>query len=295
LFPYINALIKIFTMKKLFFIFIFAFALNSNAQITYEHSYDSASSHQSYANLRQNQLMIINFEISGFRFVRVNYLGKSICIYNMNHVLLKAISLAALPQGINNATGDVLYMSESLFDLDPLLEFMYIYSFIDSTNHTAWHTLIVKENGTIMFSDDGIAEIKVNLIQQQMPIYNTPLGTKMILSYIDGHAEVFNLGGSLTTNIAKANNVLLEQNGISNAYPNPTANRTQIDYMLPKDVNEGEIVLYDLNGIEVKRFKVDRTFTTLLVSVADIPAGTYYYQLHTTSHNSEGKKMVVIK
>jgi hypothetical protein len=283
-------------MKKLVFLFFIAFAINSNAQITFEASYDSASTHQSILNSNQNQLMIINFEVSGYRYVRVNYTGKSISIYNMNHVLLKTISLAALPQSLSNITGDVLYISENLFDADSLIEFMYIYQYTyPSPSITAAHTLIVKENGTIMFSNDGFPEIKVNYEQQQMPIYNTPFGTKMILSYMDGHAEVYNLGGTLTTNIARANNVLLEQNGISNAYPNPTAKSTQIDYMLPKDVNEGEIVLYDLNGIEVKRFRVDRTFSSLLISVADIPAGTYYYQLQTSSQYSEGKKIVVIK
>jgi hypothetical protein len=85
------------------------------------------------------------------------------------------------------------------------------------------------------------------------------------------------------------------QSNISNAYPNPNNGSTQIDYSLPPGLNEGEIVFYDLQGTEVKRFKVDRTFTTLLVSTKELAAGTYYYQLQTTGDSSGGKKMVVIK
>ena len=87
----------------------------------------------------------------------------------------------------------------------------------------------------------------------------------------------------------------LSQSSISNPYPNPSISTTQIDYDLPKGINQGEIVFYNLQGKEVKRFKVDKTFNTLLISTSDLAAGTYYYQLQTTTQNSEGKKMVVIK
>jgi uncharacterized repeat protein (TIGR03803 family) len=80
-----------------------------------------------------------------------------------------------------------------------------------------------------------------------------------------------------------------------NIYPNPNNGSAKIDYTLPPGVNEGEIVFYNLQGMEVKRFKVDRTFNTLLISTKDIAAGTYYYQLQTSGESSGGKKMVVIK
>ena len=120
----------------------------------------------------------------------------------------------------------------------------------------------------------------------------------MILSYANGQAKVFSLPGTLSAYIAEANNNLLAtqmQSSVSNPYPNPAVNTTKIDYTLQEGINEGEIVFYDLQGNEVKRFKVDKTFNTLLISTADIAAGTYYYQLQTAAQNSEGKKMVVIK
>jgi hypothetical protein len=50
-----------------------------------------------------------------------------------------------------------------------------------------------------------------------------------------------------------------------------------------------------MQGKEIKRFKVDKTFDHLLISTSDIPAGTYFFQLQTSNQNSAGKKMVVIK
>ena len=132
---------------------------------------------------------------------------------------------------------------------------------------------------------------------QQWPIFNTSHGTEMILSYHNGQAKIFSLPGTLPAGIQEENKQLIAMQAgkVSNAYPNPNNGSTKIDYTLPHGVNEGEIVFYNLMGNEVKRFKVDKTFNTLLISTKDIAAGTYYYQLQTTGESSGGKKMVVIK
>jgi hypothetical protein len=238
--------------------------------------------------------MIINFEISGERFVKINRWGKSIEIYNMNHALQKTIDCSGFPMAPGNEMGEVLYLSENLFSTDSKIAFLYGYSGSSSANI---FTGIYEEDGNLIFSDTAAPIIRTNTPLQQYPIYNTTQGTKMILSYLNGHAKVFSLPGTLSTSIQEANNnlIAMQTGKVSNAYPNPTSNATQIDYTLPVGVNEGEIVFYNLQGIEVKRFKVDKTFNSLLISTKDIAAGTYYYQLQTTASSSEGKKMVVIK
>lgn len=279
-------------MKKILLLALIAFAMNAKAQITLEHTYDTASTMNVYVN-DINQLMIINFEETGEHYVKINRLSRTISIYNLDHSLLRTIDCLSLPSNNNGTMGDILYLSENLFDTDSLMEFMYIYTFGAPYNKGA--TKIVKENGVIIFSDTGAAAVHTNWPMQQWPVYNTSQGTKMILSYSNRQAKVFSLPGTLSDAIAEANNVLVSQSNVSNAYPNPTNNTTQIDYTLPIGINEGEIVFYDLLGNEVKSFKVDRTFNTLLISTSDIASGTYYYQLQTTMENSEGKKMVVIK
>ena len=49
------------------------------------------------------------------------------------------------------------------------------------------------------------------------------------------------------------------------------------NYHLPNGINEGEIVFYDINGKEIKRYRVDNTFNTLIINNSDLPAGTYLY------------------
>jgi hypothetical protein len=189
--------------------------------------------------------------------------------------------------------GSVLYLSENLFSTDSKIAFMYGYANIMNNQI---YTGIYNEDGALLFSDTAAPEVIVNTIQQQYPIYNTSQGTRMILSYSNGQAKVFSLPGTLSQSVQEENNVLISaQSNVSNPYPNPTNNTTQIDYTFPPGVNEGEIVFYDLQGMEVKRFKVDKTFSTLFISTKDLAAGTYYYQLLTSSQNSGGKKMVVIK
>jgi len=282
-------------MKNLIFIIILAIIItNAKAQITLEHTYDTASTENLLVN-DQNQLMIIKFAVSGERYVRVNRVSKTICIYDLTHTLLKTISFASLPSNLNGFTGDVLYISENLFSTDSKIAFMYIYTTLGGS-FALYHTVILEEDGTVLFSDTCVAAIRTSYEQQQLPIYNTSVGTKMILSYRNRQAKVFSLPGTLSMSIQEANNVLIAaKSSVSNPYPNPNNGSTQIDYAFPPGVNEGEIVFYDLQGMEVKRFKVDRTFSTLLISTTDLAAGTYYYQLQTSAQNSGGKKMVVIK
>ena len=278
-------------MKKILFIVLLAFSMTAKAQIILEHAYDTASTLTTQVC---NQLMIVNFSVSGERYVRVNRTSKTICIYDLNHTLLKTISFASLPSDSSGKVGDVLYISENLFSNDSKIAFMYIYWTI--TYLQLFHTMIVNEDGTILFSDTCSPAIRVNYEQQQLPIYNTSAGTKMILSYNNGQAKVFSLPGTLSQSVQEENNVLIAaQSSVSNPYPNPNKGSTQIDYTFPPGVNEGEIVFYDLQGMEIKRFKVDKTFNTLLISTKDLAAGTYYYQLQAKGQSSSGKKMVVIK
>jgi len=239
----------------------------------------------------------VNFEVSGYRYVKVNRCGKIISIYDLNHSLVKNISMANMPTSPPyNILGDVLYLSEQLFNLDSKVEFIYCHSFTNSQGNGDYVTSVYDENGTMLFTDTAWPGIRLNFEQQQLPIYNTSQGTKLILSCLNGTAKVYGLAGTLSTSIGSQNQeLLIQSNFVSNPYPNPTASTTRIDYILPKGVSTGEMIFYDLQGHEIKRYKVDSTFDHLLISTSDIPAGTYNYQLETDSKSTSGKKLVVIK
>ena len=233
--------------------------------------------------------------VSGYQYVKINRCGKCIGIYNMSHALVKTISLANVPADsvIYNQVGDILYLSQNLFSTDSKIDFMYCFEYSESGN-TIHITDIYNEDAVLIFSDTSYPAIRANFEQQQLPIYNTPEGAKMILSCANGQAKVFSLPGKLPSCCNEddiSSYAVPKQSGISNAYPNPNNGSTKIDYILPNGVNEGEVVFYNLMGNEVKRFKVDRTFNTLLISTKDIAAGTYYYQLQTEGESSQGKRI----
>lgn len=276
-------------MKKIILIAFLALGMTANAQITLEHTYDTASTYDA------NQLMIINFEVSGEHYVKINLVKKSIDLYDMNHSFDKSISFASYPQSSNNIP-IILYLSEHLFDNDDGIEFMYVY--IIGTSVPIPNTRVYKEDGTLIFQADSMGPlVRVNTPQLQIPIYNTSFGSKMILSCLNnGKAKVYSLPGALTTDIAEANGKLMQQYGqLSKLYPNPSNGTVTLQYELPKGETEGELILYNLQGIEVKRYKVDNTFNEMLIDNTELPAGTYFFQLQTSKGTVGTKKMVVIK
>ncbi|HBF88628.1 MAG TPA: hypothetical protein DDX39_08305 [Bacteroidales bacterium] len=278
-------------MNKLLLIAIIAFSFNAKAQIILEQDYDSAASYASGTPSVLNQLMIVNFEESGDRYIKINRLGKCINIYDITHVLIKTIDLSGFPMNSSGSMGEVLYLSEHLFNLDSKIEFIYGFSDSDSSNTL---TNIYNEDGTLIFSSFGAPMVKGNIPQQQLPIYNTINGAKMILSYHDGHAKVYSLPGTLSTAIAEANGQLIQaQEGLfKNLYPNPSTGKVTLQYQLPEGTQMGEIILYNMQGTEVKRYAVDSTFNDIILDNSDLQSGTYFYQLQTNNGGIGTKKMI---
>jgi hypothetical protein len=278
-------------MKNILFILVFAFGINAQAQITLEHIYDSAATYNYGTPATNSQLMIIKFELSGERYVKINNWGKVMDIYDMNHSLIKTISLAAMPDG---GLGDIMYLSEQLFNTDSKIEFLY-------SSRTSGVTGIYNEDGTVLFFDTLEPMVRSLIPSQQFPIYNTSSGTKMLLSYRGTNlstglkARVYSLPGTLSTSIQEGNMQLMKAQGISNLYPNPSNGKITLQYELPKGEQEGEIILYNTQGAEVKRYKVDNTFSDLLLDNSQLQAGVYYYQLTTGRGSIGSKKMIVVK
>ena len=275
--------------------------LTSKSQIILEHVYDSAATGagQHWCSITFSQLMLIDFEISGKRYVNINRCGKVIEIYDLSHTLVKTISLASLPPDINYSTiGDILYLSQRLFSTDSKIAFMYLFQENDSLGDSYSVTNIYNEDATLMFSDTSGAWVYPSYEMQQWPIFNTTGGTKMILSdQGSGHAKVFSLPGTLSTCCALANNVqLIQAQGgrLFNLYPNPNNGSVTLQFELPKGEKEGEIVLYNTIGIEIKRYKVDGALKELVIDNTQLAAGAYFYQLQT-SKGAADKKMIIVK
>ena len=142
-------------MKKIIFYLFIVITIHTKAQITFLHDYDSASTFASGGF--EDQLMMVNFEVSGNQYVKINRHGQKICIYNVSHTLVQTINLSWFPK-ISVGNNAILYFSEHLFNLDSKKEFMYV-----SQMSSLYTTGIYNEDGVLLFSDTGAATIMSNI------------------------------------------------------------------------------------------------------------------------------------
>src|SRR5687767_7410167 len=183
-------------MKKILLLTLVLIAFKAQSQITYEHTYDSAATYN-FCLGSISQLLMVDLEVSGEQYIKVNRCGESLNIYDLDHTLQQSISLATLPTS-DGFLGYFMYFSENLFNTDSKMEFMYI------VTSPTFATYIYDEDLNLLFSEPGAPMIMITSPCQQFPIYNTSAGTKMILSYPNGEAKVFGLGGILTTAIQES-------------------------------------------------------------------------------------------
>jgi hypothetical protein len=273
-------------MKKLIFIALLALGINAKAQITLEHHYSNTK-----------MLKFVKLSPTDNKWAAIN--ANTITLYNLNHSIFTTISIPNSPI----SPYDVLYISKSLFDTDSTtIEYMVDYV----SGHPNGLIKIYREDGTVLFSDSNEMAHYPLLISSSPtrpifdPIVNTIDGPKLITLIRDSIGnvndfKVYDLPSIYYQCFAQSENNNNSLINISNPYPNPTNNMTTVEYYIPDGIYSGEIVFYNLNGIEVKRYKVDKAFNNLLISTNDIPAGTYFYQLQSAGLMSNSKKLIVIK
>ena len=279
----------------------------SRGQFVLEHDYDSSS----------QQLKYVNFRFNGEKYVRTSFprtsgggassvITPEIDIYNLNHSLWKTIPLAGLPRNPDNATLStsygLLYISDGLFNKDSLVEFLFTTAeqvIINGSSTTRFETYVFNENLELLFRDSiaGPWYSNLEVPQTYLPIVNTSQGTKMILNGGPSNvARVYGLAGLLTT-VAEPNGSgnSKDDEGFFKLFPNPSSNQVTVQYQLPADIATAQLVFYDVAGNRVKQFTVDHSFGDLLLSTADLAAGTYYCRVETAKGSLSGKKMIKIE
>lgn len=279
-------------MKKsvLFFVFYVMF-LGLKAQITFDATYQNAS----------RKLYMVNLEYSGMKYLIKNEdpNNRFISLYNLNHSLWKSININSLPtttyvSGVQTTITvypyDLLYVSEKIFDCDSLLEFMYVTL---GGPTFKWFTGIYNESLTPLLIADSMAPIVIfNVPLQFKPIYNTPVGTKLILSHSDGTAKVFTLPCAISSTTGLEYNLNLYSTSFD-VYPNPSYYSVNVHYELSGSAKSGLIQISDLSGKVIKSYQVDNTFSDLLLSREDIPPGVYIYSLIENGFVKSSKKIVL--
>lgn len=173
----------------------------------------------------------------------------------------------------------VLYPSRFLFDKDTGIEFVIVYT---HSNYNAAFAIIDDDR-----SIDHWFEHRV--LRQIFEANDT---TKMALGFRDNainptgalFTEIYSLPGSLPTPVEEP---FLE--GHVQVYPNPVSNNVTIEYSLPANEKQGEILIYDLNGKMMESISVGQHFTTVQLNVSSYSRGVYIASL-----NGKNLKKIVV-
>lgn len=86
---------------------------------------------------------------------------------------------------------------------------------------------------------------------------------------------------------------ILKNIWISEIYPNPATNFVNIDYDLPKEVNQVSVRIVNLLGSVVKEQKIDSRIDNLKIDISDLNGGIYFYSLFVVGEIYSTKKLIV--
>ncbi len=236
-----------------------------------EHTYPNAG--YSYD---RSQLFLWEFEASGHKYVKIDRTAEEVVLYNLDHTFFKSFSFADHPSTVMVAT--FLYMSEHLFDLDDGIEYMYF----TWDGASPSYLRVYDEDGSVHLNmDGGFVYVYSTLHNQQYPIYNSPEGTKLVVSMGDEQsARVYSLPGTLSPDFAST-----VQNGHAMAlssfmsYPNPVLCGSMVDVVLPQGVHRGRLELFNGVGQLVREVPFDGAGDRVRLDTSMLPAGTYVHQL----------------
>jgi len=78
-------------------------------------------------------------------------------------------------------------------------------------------------------------------------------------------------------------------------YPNPLSDYTTIEAFVPEEVRNAEIVIYNMLGILIKRYPLEKGHNAITISAGDLTGGIYFYALMADERMLDKGKMAVVK
>jgi hypothetical protein len=263
--------------KFVFTMLLFAISRMLTAQVTYNTTFTASSQNTMFYSTK--------LSAAGYKYVIVDYPGKTIKLYNLNNSLYLSISIPYAGAGNSYY---IAYLSDKLFDLNNDIEYALI-----SFNATSMKFHIYDETGALMFSRDsanlGMAYIPEPFLNQS-GIFHTSAGTKMRLIRSSGSFntgfELYDLPGSLpcmTCADGTTSATSVVSGGVATQecvyYPNPSSGFLKLKYELPASAKHAYIDITDTKGTKLERFEVSADFDHILMP-ASYNDGLYFYSLY---------------
>lgn len=282
-------------MKRLLtFGLIIGFGLSGFAQIQKEGStiIDSSPLRIETVEIAPGEVKLLAKDESNSKFT----------LYNLDCSVYKTITFPQ-PHIHHVREYKLFYVHKTLFDCDDS-NLEYLVTLL--LNNSPWNTVpgksqiaIYRENGDLLSLIDSSTINNTAWLGNFFslnPVVNTPEGAKLITYKNDpslpvGKRKVEVYG--LCASEAPKKPTALQASNLDDPHPNPTSNTITLDYELPEKVQQGVLIVYDLNGRIVQNFTVDKTFSSLLLNASEYPVGTYFYTITAGEKVIKGKKFMV--
>jgi hypothetical protein len=245
------------------------------AQPVFEHKYDES-------------VNVCYLESVGEVYYAMDVINKQCHLYRMDHTLYKSIPIPT-PEGYY--LSDVQFVTERLFNDDPLVELVYSYTkYVPTTTsyYYTYETKLVNENGNVILQIPGAGY--TNVIE-------TPGHGKKFLVYEYNYSvipyrtytHVYSLPGSeINAAMSPASQVALPP-----AYPNPAEGLIHIPVMLPGASVTGSIEILDLEGRLLLSYPVTRDDEHVVLPTQSFAPGAYLYYIKSGDSRTGTAKFVV--
>lgn len=264
--------------------FVFLTSIFSYSQITLENTVVSKS-YIKFIKLNDNSVKYYTFNDFEMK------------IYNSNHSIFKTITINENDLGFSSTANIhkdlTTLVSQNVFDNDDGIEFL-IFAGV-SNNYTERKTFIIDDDGSIIFEKAQRPQTQDDFedtAQTPFFIKNTETGIKMVLMDLDETKNIkyiYSLPGNAILTSAKFNRETIKLK----AYPNPSSDFINLEYKLPNGVDNGKILVYNLNGKKVKEYNVDNHVNSLKLNNQDLSSGTYIYSVVAGNYKSKPLKLII--
>lgn len=261
-------------MKRFYILIAVAFStLTMHAQITLENAYPKS---------------VAFAYLEGEFYYSVDFINNTCAVYNSDHTLKTMVDF--------NLTADwylydVAFISTRVFNDDELIEMLVVnYKYEATTDTTGYYeyvTRLISENGSVLldvpgggYSDIYITnEGKSKLMVQtyDFSVYPPLYGTN-IYNLPDNDAS-FNTESTSFT--------------LPPAYPNPSGSFINIPYQLNENMNEGTLVITNMNGQEIKRQRIHEKKGMIILNFNKTAPGHYLYYIQSGNLKSASKKIII--
>ncbi len=105
---------------------------------------------------------------------------------------------------------------------------------------------------------------------------------------LDDSARPKNPSINAEVGVVTAEGVSLRQNR-----PNPFQGETVIDYTVPSDMTNAQLVIYNLNGSALASFALDAGNGQVRINATDLSSGVYFYAIENNGQSLVRQKMIV--